>query len=155
MLTCYGFMLFNLINILLTGLMGFLNFTIFGASQMRFSLFMILVFLITEIIVMYFFIATGTSIKQAVKNSLGKEIIWNRERKLKMKLFPHLMLTIVLFATWFILWGAVDNNHSSAILHDPLYFLALIHHIWTLIIKNDSFRKQVSIISELESPEEE
>ena len=153
MLTCYGFMLFNLINILLTGLMGFLNFTIFGASQMRFSLFMILVFLITEIIVMYFFIATGTSIKQAVENGLGKEIIWSRERKLKMKLFPHLMLTIMLFSTWFILWGAVDNNHQFGILHKPLFYLAFFHHSWALIIKNRSFQEQINIISELKQVE--
>ena len=149
MLTCYGFMLLNVVTIVLTGLMGLLNFTILGANQMRFSLLMILIFLITEIIVMYFFITTGKSIKQAIKNGLGHEILWDLEKKLKMKLFPHLMLTIMMFSTWFILWGAVDNNHQFAILHKPLFYLAFVHHGWTLIIKNRSFQEQIDIVSEL------
>ena len=149
MLTCYGFMLLNVVTIVLTGLMGLLNFTILGANQMRFSLLMILIFLITEIIVMYFFITTGKSIKQAIENGLGQEILWDREKKLKMKLFPHLMLTIMMFSTWFILWGAVDNNHQFAILHKPLFYLAFFHYSWTLLIKNRSFQEQINIISKL------
>ena len=149
MLTCYGFMLLNVINIVLTGLMGFFNITILGATQMRFSLFMILVFLIAEILIMYFFITTGKSIKQAIKDGLGNTILWEREKKLKMKLFPHLMLTILLFSIWFILWGAVDNNHQFSILHKPLFYLAFVHHGWTLIIKNRSFQEQIDIVSEL------
>ena len=153
MLTCYGFMLLNVVNIVLTGLMGLFNITIFGATQMRFSLFMILIFLITEIIVMYFFITTGKSIKQAIESGLGQEMLWDREKILKMKLFPHLMLTIMLFSTWFILWGAVDNNHQFGILHKPLFYLAFFHHGWTLIIKNRSFQEQINIISELKQVE--
>ena len=149
MLTCYGFMLLNVVTIVLTGLMGLLNFTILGANQMRFSLLMILIFLITEIIVMYFFITTGKSIKQAIESGMGQKILWDREKILKMKLFPHLMLTIMLFSTWFILWGAVDNNHQFAILHKPLFYLAFFHYSLTLLIKNRSFQEQINIISKL------
>lgn len=149
MLTCYGFMLFSTINVFLTGLMGLFDITILGTTHMRFSLFMILIFLITEILIMYFFITTGKGVKQAIQDGLGDKILWSREKKLKMKLFPHLMLTILLFSIWFILWGAVDSKHQFAILHKPLFYLALVHYIWTLVIKNRSFKEQINIISNI------
>tara|TARA_B100000686_G_scaffold153558_1_gene160962 strand:+ start:20949 stop:21398 length:450 start_codon:yes stop_codon:yes gene_type:complete len=149
MLTCYAFMFFNTINIFLTALLGLFDITIFGTTHMRFSMFMILIFLITEILVMYFFITTGKGIKQAIQDGLGDKGLWNREKKLKMRLFPHLMLTILLFSIWFILWGAVDSNHQFAILHQPLFYLALVHYAWTLVIKNRSFQEQINIISNI------
>ena len=59
MLSCYVLMFVNVVNLTLTGTSGYFNFDIFGASHTRFALFMILIFTITETIVMYFFITTG------------------------------------------------------------------------------------------------
>ena len=71
---------------------------------------MILIFTITETVVMYFFISTGAAIKTAITEGLGEDFIWARERKLKMVLFPQLMLTILFIGGWFIHIGAVENN---------------------------------------------
>ena len=150
MLSCYVLMLVNVVNLTLTGTSGYFNFDIFGASHTRFALFMILIFTITETIVMYFFITTGKAIKTAITSGLGTQSLWGRERKLKMTLFPQLMLTILLVGGWFIHIGAVENNLATKWLHWPLFFLAFIHHLWSLKIKNSSFREQLSIISELE-----
>ena len=153
MIICYFFMLINLINLSLVGASGYWSFSIFGASHTRFALFMILIFTITETIVMYFFISTGKAIKSAINSGLGEEKLWSRERKLKMVLFPQLMLTIFLIGGWFIHIGAVENNMPTKWLHWPIFLVAYLHHLWSLKIKNDSFREQLSIISELE-PEE-
>tara|TARA_X000001036_G_scaffold227630_1_gene212810 strand:+ start:1235 stop:1684 length:450 start_codon:yes stop_codon:yes gene_type:complete len=147
-------MLINFINLTLVGSSGYWSFTIFGASHTRFALFMILIFTITETIVMYFFISTGKAIKSAIEAGLGKDTLWSRERKLKMILFPQLMLTIFLVGGWFIHIGAVENNMPTKWLHWPIFFLAYLHHTWSLKIKNNAFREQLSIISELE-PETE
>tara|TARA_B100001093_G_scaffold513377_1_gene585188 strand:- start:616 stop:1065 length:450 start_codon:yes stop_codon:yes gene_type:complete len=147
-------MLINFINLTLVGSSGYWSFTIFGASHTRFALFMILIFTITETVVMYFFISTGKAIKSAIEAGLGKDTLWSRERKLKMILFPQLMLTIFLVGGWFIHIGAVENNMPTKWLHWPIFFLAYLHHAWTLRIKNNAFREQLSIISELE-PETE
>ena len=86
--------------------------------------FMILIFTITETVVMYFFITTGKAIKTAITEGLGKDSLWVQERKLKMVLFPQLMLTIILIGGWFIHIGAVENNmptkftHKSALLNN-------------------------------------
>ena len=154
MIICYALMLVNLINLTLTGASGYWHFDILGASHTRFALFMILIFTITETVVMYFFISTGKAIKSAIESGLGKEELWKRERKLKMELFPQLMLTILLVGGWFIHIGAVENQISPKWVHDLIFALAFTHHLWSLNIKNNSFKEQLSIIAELEPIEE-
>ena len=150
MIICYLLMLINCINLTLVGLGGDLHFDVLGANHARFAIFMILIFLITETVVMYFFISTGKGIKEAIETGLGKKELWKRERKLKMKLFPHLMLTLILVGGVFIHGGAVDTHLPSAWLHGPLFLAAYGHHLWSLVIKNNAFKEQVSIIAELE-----
>jgi hypothetical protein len=154
MIICYALMLVNLINLTLTGASGYWHFDILGASHTRFALFMILIFTITETVVMYFFISTGKAIKSAIESGLGKEELWKRERRLKMELFPQLMLTILLVGGWFIHIGAVENQMSPKWVHDLIFALAFTHHLWSLNIKNNSFKEQLSIIAELEPTQE-
>ena len=151
MIICYLLMLINCINLTLVGLGGYLHFDVLGANHARFAIFMILIFIITETVVMYFFISTGKGIKNAIETGLGKKDLWKKERKLKMELFPHLMLTLILVGGVFIHGGAVDNNMPSAWLHGPLFLLAYGHHLWSLVIKNNAFKVQISIISQLET----
>ncbi len=154
MMICYVLMLVNLVNLTLTGASGYWHFDILGASHTRFALFMILIFTITETVVMYFFISTGKAIKSAIESGLGKDDLWSRERQLKMRLFPQLMLTILLVGGWFIHIGAIENQMSPVWVHHLIFALAYMHHFWSLMIKNDSFKEQLSIIAELE-PEQE
>ena len=151
MIICYLLMLINCINLTLVGLGGYLHFDVLGANHARFAIFMILIFIITETVVMYFFISTGKGIKNAIETGLGKKDLWKKERKLKMELFPHLMLTLILVGGVFIHGGVVDNNMPSAWLHGPLFLLAYGHHLWSLVIKNNAFKEQISIISQLET----
>ena len=154
MITCYVLMFINLVNITLVGASGMLNFSIFSASHTRFALFMILIFTITETVVMYFFISTGTAIRTAITEGLGEDLLWSRERKLKMVLFPQLMLTILFIGGWFIHIGAVENNMPTKPLHWPLFTFAFLHHLYTLKVKNSAFKTQLDIISELKPNKE-
>ncbi len=149
MITCYVLMFINLINLILVCTSGFFDHSIFGASHTRFSLFMILVFTITETVVMFFFIATGKAIKEEIENGFGDMDLWQRERKLKMNLFPQLMLTITLVGGWVIHIGAVENQMATAPYHGIFFAIAFLHHLWTLKIKNSAFIEQLSIIGKL------
>ncbi len=153
MITCYVLMFVNVINMTITGASGYFNFEVLGASHTRFALFMILIFTITETIVMYFFITTGKAIKTAIESGLGNNDLWLRERQLKMRLFPQLMLTILLVGGWFIHIGAIENGISPIWVHNLIFVTAYIHHLWLLKIKNGFFKEQLSIISQLD-PEE-
>ena len=154
MITCYLLMLINFINLSLTGLSGYFHFEIMGANHFRFALFTILIFSITETVVMYFFITTGKAIKSALDSGFVDKSLWKRERKLKMVLFPQLMLTILLVGGWFIHIGAVENKLSPNWIHATLFIIAFVHHTWLLKIKNNAFKEQLSIINELESDED-
>ena len=68
MISCYVLMAFNLINLFISVAMGIWNFFL-GSNHAQFSLFAILVFVLAETIVMYFFIATGKSIKEILSKS--------------------------------------------------------------------------------------
>ena len=127
-------MFVDLLNITLVGASGIFDFTILGATHTRFALFMILIFTITETVVMYFFISTGTAIKTAITEGLGEDLLWLRERKLKMVLFPQLMLTILFIGGWFIHIGAVENNMPTKPLHWPLFIIAYFHHLHTCLL---------------------
>ena len=149
MIVCYFLMVINYINLLLCGSMGYFHFRIFSANHAQFALFTILVFITTETLVMYFFIATGKSIKSLLKDHKNGKQLWEKIRFIKKDVFPHIMLTILLIGGLFIHGGAVDNRLPIAWLHGPLFIIAMLHHSWALIVKNRSFRNQIEIVSEM------
>ena len=150
-------MIISLINISLCGLMGFYNFKLLGANHAQFALFTILIFVLTETLVMYFFIATGKSMKSILSNQvdLNATQLWNKVKHIKKIVFPHIMITILIIGGLYIFYfgyikSAISNNNLPySWLQGPLYILGLIHHIWSLKIKNDSFKMQIEIVSEM------
>ena len=135
MIVCYFLMVINYINLLLCGSMGYFHFRIVSANHAQFALFTILIFIMTETLVMYFFIATGKSIKSLLKDHKNGKQLWKKIRFIKKDVFIH--------------GGAVDNRLQIAWLHGPLFIIAILHHSWSLIVKNRSFRNQIEIVSEM------
>jgi len=157
MISCYLLMVLNLINILICGLMGYFNFSFLGANHAQFGLFAILIFVFTETLVMYFFIATGKSIKTILsqeKDNTADEL-WEKIKYIKKIIFPHIMLTITLVGSLYIFYfGYIKSNMMNestpySWIQAPLFFIALIHHIWSLKIKNDSFRLQIEVVNNI------
>ena len=116
MISCYFLMAINLFNFTVCGLMGIYGISFFGANHAQFSLFAILVFVMTETIVMYFFIATGKSIKNILvesKSPLSEEI-WNKIKQIKNIIFPQTMLTITLVGTLYVFYfGYIASNANK------------------------------------------
>ena len=149
MITCYIMMLSNFLIILLTGLMGYFKFTVWGAAHAPFAVFAIIVFILTETLVMFFFIATGKSIKQMISHDHRFIEYWEQTIRVKKQVFPQIILTITLIGILFIHGGVIDNGLPFSWLHGPLFILALLQHTWSLIIKNRSFKQQVTIAAEI------
>ena len=157
MISCYILMVFNLLNLILCGAMGYTTFFIFGANHAQFALFSILIFVLTETLVMYFFIATGKSMKNILSNQadLNAKQLWNKVKHIKKIVFPHIMITILIIGSLYIFYfgyiksGISNENLPYSWLQGPLYILGLIHHLWSLKIKNDSFKMQLEIVSEM------
>ena len=161
MLSCYLLMIINFINFTISGAMVFFDIQFFGANHAQFSLLAILVFVLTETIVMYFFIATGKSIKNILieNNSSESERLWDEIKSIKRIIFPQIMLTITIVGTLYVFYfGYVTSNSNAenikyAWVSAPLFFVSYLHHIWTLKIKNDSFKMQIDIVGELPNSE--
>ena len=150
-------MVVNLFSITLCGLMGVYDISFFGANHAQFGLLAILLFVFTETIVMYFFIATAKSIKNILieSNSSMSEELWSRIKNIKNIIFPQTMLTITLIGAMYIFYfGYVasnvnNSNFTYSWISLPFFILCYIHHIWTLKVKNDSFKMQVGVIKDL------
>jgi len=161
MISCYLLMLINFINFSISGAMVFLDIQFFGASHAQFSLLAILVFVLTETIVMYFFIATGKSIKNILieNNNSESEKLWEKIKSIKGIIFPQIMLTVTIVGTLYVFYfGYVASNSNAenikyAWISAPLFFVSYLHHIWTLKIKNDSFKMHIEIVGELPGSE--
>ena len=161
MISCYLLMIINFINFTISGVMVFFNVQFFDANHAQFSLLAILVFVLTETIVMYFFIATGKSIKNILikNNSSESEKLWEKIKAIKGIIFPQIMLTITIVGTLYIFYfGYVTSNSNAenikyAWISAPLFIISYLHHIWTLKIKNDAFKMQIDIVGELPNSE--
>ena len=161
MISCYLLMVINFINFSISGAMVLFDIQFFGASHAQFSLLAILVFVLTETIVMYFFIATGKSIKNILieNNNSESEKLWEKIKSIKGIIFPQIMLTITIVGTLYVFYfGYVTSNSNAenikyAWISAPLFFVSYLHHIWTLKIKNDSFKMHIEIVGELPGSE--
>ena len=161
MISCYLLMVINLFNLTVSGLMGIFGISFFGANHAQFSLFAILIFVMTETIVMYFFIATGKSIKTILIDHqvpLSEEL-WNKIKHIKNIIFPQIMITITLVGTLYIFYfGYIASNANKTEIAFswvslPLFVLGYFHHLWTLKVKNSSFKMQIEVIDSLPSTE--
>ena len=138
--------------------MGIWNFSFLGSNHAQFSLFAILVFVLTETLVMYFFIATGKSIKLILteQNTSDAIKLWEEIKYIKKLIFPQIMLTISLIGGLYIFYfgyiisnAANDNILQYSWVLLPLLLICIIQHIWSLKIKNDSFKMQIDIVSKI------
>ena len=145
MIACYFLMAINVISLALYCLMGYFRFYFLGANYYEFALFAMIVFIFTETLVMYFFIATSKSLKVMLEGIIENNIYWKKISTVKTSAYSQVMMTILVFGGAFLHGGAVDNNMSIALLHSPLCLLAFVHHIYTITSKNNLFKQQVEI----------
>ena len=158
MISCYVMMIFNLINLFISVTMGIWNFSFLGSNHAQFSLFAILVFVLTETLVMYFFIATGKSIKLILteQNTSDATKLWEEIKYIKKLIFPQIMLTISLIGGLYIFYfgyiisnTSVTNNLQYSWILIPLLLVSIVQHVWSLKIKNDSFIMQIEIVRKI------
>ena len=80
-------------------------------------------------------------------------------KSIKGIIFPQIMLTITIVGTLYIFYfGYVASNSNAenikyAWISTPLFFIGYLHHLWTLKVKNDSFKMQIDIVGELPNSE--
>ena len=149
MIICYFCMFFSCILLFITGLQGYFNFLIWNANYLQFGLFTIIFYMFSETLIMFYFIGSGTAIKNEINNYNIMSSSYESVKKTKMKLFPHLTLNIVLMGVVFVLNGAVYAQLITSVQHNILFLISFIHFLYTLQLQHDGFKENIKIIVEL------
>ena len=149
MIISYLFIAITMILLSLTGLQGYFQFYIIQANHPQFALLSVIFYMLTETLIMFYFIGSGTAIKKTIQTGNVNTNLYDNVKKTKMKLFPHLTLNMIFMGTVFILGGAVQTGQISGWIHGLLFDLAFIHLVYTTYLQHLGFKENVFIISEL------
>ena len=149
MIISYFFLAITFFLLALTGLQGYFQFYIIQANHPQFALLSVIFYMLTETLIMFYFIGSGTAIKKAIQAGGMNTNLYEKVKKTKMKLFPHLTLNIVFIGTVFIIGGAVQMGSLKGWVHGILFDLAFIHFIYTVFLQHRGFKENVEIISKL------
>lgn len=144
----------SFILLTLTGLQGYFQFHIIQANHPQFALFTAIFYMFTETLVMFYFIGSGTAIKKSIKWGSGEPALYEKVKKTKMILFPHLTMNMIFVGIVFILGGAVQTGSVSGWIHGLLFDLAFVHFLYVTILQHRGFKENVEIIGEIAVVEE-
>lgn len=150
LISCYGLMGLSTLLLLLTGYVGYSHEPFLGINHPRIGTVTIIVLSLTETLVMYYFIATSKAYKPLIASNAKFPEFHKRMIQIKMPIYKHVSLTVLLFGMIFILGGAVDNHFSIGWLHGQLFLVSIIYYFYALKIKNSAFKAQVDLINEMD-----
>ena len=149
MIICYVCMAMSCALLFLTGIQGYFQFNIIKASHQQFALFSTIFYMFSETLIMFYFIGSGTAIKKEVSQSDIPAITYDKVKKTKMILFPHLTLNMLLVGIVFILGGAVETGTISGFVHGILYIITFFHFIYTIQVQHIGFKDNMDVVIEL------
>ena len=149
MIVSYLCIAISIILLAITGLQGYFQFHLMQANHPTFALFTAIFYMFTETLVMFYFIGSGTAIKKSIKMGGGEPGLYEKVKKTKMILFPHLTMNMLFIGTVFILGGAVQTGSVPGWIHGLLFDLAFIHFLYVIVIQHRGFKENVEIIGEI------
>jgi len=147
--TCYGLSVFTFI-LLITGLaQSFMHFPVLKAGHLTFMLLTSIVYLFTETLIIFFFVGSGVGVKEYTQAHKLDPSYHKRSLAVKFRVYPPLLLNLLLMIIVFVLVGAVDTNRLPVIAYQALFAVALIHFIKVKIIQHQCFRDNTRIILDM------
>lgn len=146
MYVCYLLSFLSLLLLMLCGLQGYFHFNIGQANHPAFALLTIIVYLFTQTLIIFFFVGMGVSIRDYTKEKkLGAEF-HRQSIAIKRKLYPPLLLNMLLVMVLFISGGAVDTRRIPGWSHGVLFLVCLGDYARVLMIEHGAFRDNAAII---------
>ena len=133
----------------LSGFQGYFQFQVFQASHAQFGLLVAVFYMFTETLVMFYFIGSGTAIKKTIASINVETDAYEKVKKTKMLLFPHLTMNMVFIGIVFILGGAVQTGSVAGWIHGLFFDIAFLHFVYTTVLQHHGFKENVEIICAL------
>ena len=118
-----------------------------GANHILIALYSSIIYMFTETLIMFYFIITGIKIKEIIKNN-NLDIIkyYKPVLDMKMKLFPHIMVNMIIIGVSFIIGGGVHNNIISPFFHSLGFFLGILHYSWLIFFQHRCFIRNTEFV---------
>ena len=80
------------------------------------------------------------------KNNLDVVRYYKPILDMKMKLFPHIMLNMIIIGTTFIIGGAVHNDIIPPSMHSLGFLAGIIHYNWLIILQHRCFIRNTELV---------
>lgn len=146
---CYGLSLVTFILLLVGLAQSFLHFPVLKAGHLTFMLLTSIVYLFTETLTIFFFVGTGVSVKEYTQEHKLTPDFHKRSLAIKYRVYPPLLLNLLLMVLVFVLVGAVDTPRMPAVVYQALFAIAFIHFIKVKMIQHRCFRDNTRIILDM------
>ena len=95
---------------------------------------------------MFYFIATGKQVKEMIINNGCDKALYKPVIKMKMKLFPHVTMNMIVIGAVFIIGGAVDKASMPAWIHGTLFLVGYVHFLWLVNIQHRCFKENTELV---------
>jgi len=149
MITCYVMTFISFLSMLIAFFQSFLNFHVFAANHVTFIIFTGLIYFATETLVIFFFVGTGVSIKEYTKDHQLLHTYHQKSISLKRKIYPPLMLNLLIMSIAFILVGAVDTHRIPAWIYQLVFLGGLLQYVDAKKIQHECFRENTYLILDM------
>ena len=122
----------------------------FGMNHPTFALLVSVIFLATEVLVMFFFVGTGVSIKEYVRDHPGADPeLHRRSIAIKRVMYPPTLYVTLMVMVTFILGGAVDRKMLSHWWHLAAWLLSMWLFVRAATVQHRSLAENTAIILEM------
>ena len=147
MVLSYILMGISFVSIIISAISAYFDFYLFGSNQILVALYSSIIYMFTQTLIMFYFIITGIKIKELIKsNDLDIVKYYKPIIDMKMKLFPNMMINMIIVGSTFILYGAVDTNVISSFMHLCIYFLGVLHYAWLIFLQHRCFITNTELV---------
>ena len=122
----YFLMVTSFISLVIWGVIEYLSVNFLSMNHIQFSLITSILYMFTQTLIMFYFIAAGKNIKKFIINNKLDINNYKKVLSMKMKLFPHIMVNMVILGTVFIIGGAIFSNIISEWQYAVLFFICIV-----------------------------
>ena len=147
--TCYA--LITVTGALLTAavVQGFAGIQVLGAGHPAFGFFTTIVFLLTQTAVIFFFVATGVSVRDFVRErGLGPDLV-RRSRRAHGRVSGQTTLSLPLVMASAISGGASAAAAIPRWLHLAVVAVTYAHFLMLVVMQHRAFRTQTAIVVQM------
>ena len=125
------------------------NMIFLDMNHIQFSLIASIFYMLTQTIIMFYFIATGKNIKKFIIDNNLDIKSYNNILNMKMKLFPHIMINMVLVGIVFVIGGAIYSSIITDWQFIYLFILTIVHYGYLVVIQHNSFKENTELVIKL------